>query len=127
MLYLLSGTYTRFSTVPHSKPARKAGSPARMPAPLHPERCGYTYHYGHQQRNVFPRDPDSGKDPSPDYHLRVPGPAPAYLRETITGAAQSLRPGLTAVALEYGTERHNRKRQLGHRRTDRRGQFACYQ
>src|SRR5580700_5260507 len=56
----------------------------------------------------------AGENPAPDCRVHLSGVCAARFRETGTGAAQPLRPGGAALALEYGPERHYRQRQLAH-------------
>src|SRR6267142_448576 len=51
-----------------------------------------------------------GKNPSAPRRLCFPGGQPQALREARTRPTQSVRPGRPADALEYGAERHHRRR-----------------
>ena len=52
------------------------------------------------------------------------GGGAAGLRQTRTGATESLRPGGAALAVQHGAERDHRQRQFADRRTDRRAGAA---
>src|ERR1039458_9563340 len=76
------------------------------------------------ERHVEPdfrgRRPGGGEDSAAGDGVRFPGRDPEGLWQTGAGAAQSVRPGGAALAVQYGAERHHRKRQLAHGRPDRR-------